>query len=509
MNNRHLYILAVCLIILGLGIFFYKILVIKFPISPQTQTDKWDVEVRISFMAQNQPVKVSLFIPKTTERYVVVDEGLISRGYGFTTKKKDGNRQTVWSTRKAKGFQTLYYRAVVRKMRGRGPSSSTEIPELESPGFEGPYMLAAWALVSEIKSSSADVETMVAELIKRINAPHESDNVSLLLGENPTPLKKMEVTKKILAEAGIPAQVVHGIQLQHLRRDVPLVHWVQVFEKGVWHSFDPETGAKNISDDLLLWWRGLSPLVQIEKGTKVQTKISVSVSKEDALVGVALNPQIANSVLVRFSLLNLPIDAQAVYRVLLMVPVGAFLLVILRNMIGIRTFGTFMPVLIALAFRETQLIWGIALFCIVVGLGLSIRFYLEELKLLLVPRLAAVLIVVLLLMTGLSIITHNLGLERGLSVALFPMVIITMTIERMSIVWEERGPAESLRQAFGSLVVAVLTFVTMNQTYVEHLIFIFPELLLVLLAGIILLGRYSGYRLLELRRFRALTTGDE
>jgi hypothetical protein len=302
--------------------------------------------------------------------------------------------------------------------------------------------------------------------------------------------------------------VVNGIQLQQLQRDVPLVHWVQVYENGIWHSFDPVTGAKNVPDDYLLWWKGPSPLVQIKEGTGLQTRISVSMSKEEALTGAALNPPVTDSFLIKFSLLNLPIDAQAVYRVLLVIPIGVFLLVILRNVIGFKTFGTFMPVLIALAFRETKLIWGLVLFSIIVGLGLSIRFYLEQLKLLLVPRLAAVLIVVLLLMTGLSILTHNLGLERGLSVALFPMVIITMTIEKMSIVWEERGPAESLRQGLGSLVAAVLTYVTMNITYVEHLVFVFPELLLVLLAGIILLGRYSGYRLLELRRFRVLAKGD-
>jgi hypothetical protein len=44
----------------------------------------------------------------------------------------------------------------------------------------------------------------------------------------------------------------------------------------------------------------------------------------------------------------------------------------------------------------------------------------------------------------------------------------------------------------------------MSNPYIGHLVFVFPELLLVLLAATLLLGRYSGYRLLELRRFRAL-----
>jgi hypothetical protein len=43
--------------------------------------------------------------------------------------------------------------------------------------------------------------------------------------------------------------------------------------------------------------------------------------------------------------------------------------------------------------------------------------------------------------------------------------------------------------------------------FIEHLVFVFPELLLVLLAATLLLGRYSGYRLMDLYRFKALAKG--
>jgi hypothetical protein len=132
------------------------------------------------------------------------------------------------------------------------------------------------------------------------------------------------------------------------------------------------------------------------------------------------------------------------------------------------------------------------------------RFYLERLKLLLVPRLAAVVIVVVLLLAMLTILSHRLGFERGLSIGLFPIVILTMTIERMTVVWEERGAAEALQQALGSIVVGALCHGVMSLRLVEHLAFVFPELLLVVLAATLLLGRYAGYRLTEIRRFRAL-----
>jgi hypothetical protein len=163
-----------------------------------------------------------------------------------------------------------------------------------------------------------------------------------------------------------------------------------------------------------------------------------------------------------------------------------------------------MPVLIALAFRETQLLWGMILFILLIAMGLSIRFLLERLRLLLVPRLASVLIVVVILMMLVSILSHKLGIETGLSVALFPMVIIAMTIERMSVTWEERGPGEAMRAGVGSLVVAVFAYLAMGMDWLEHIVFTFPETLLVVLAVVIVLGRYTGYRFTELGRFKAI-----
>jgi len=111
---------------------------------------------------------------------------------------------------------------------------------------------------------------------------------------------------------------------------------------------------------------------------------------------------------------------------------------------------------------------------------------------------------VVLLMLMISLVSHKLGMETGLSVALFPMVIIAMTIERMSVVWEERGPGDAMRAGGGSLLVATISYIFMGLGWLEHLIFTFPELLLVVLALVLLAGRYTGYRLTEIGRFKAL-----
>jgi hypothetical protein len=194
--------------------------------------------------------------------------------------------------------------------------------------------------------------------------------------------------------------------------------------------------------------------------------------------------------------------------VLLLVPLGALVVAFMRVMIGIPTFGTFTPILISLAFRETQLGWGLSLFLMILFTGWLVRIALANLRLLLVPRLACMLVVVIALMVIMSLLSQRLGFTQGLSIALFPMVILTMTIERMSIVWEEFGTRETIKETLGTLIVAMSGYWVMNHPQLVHLMFNFPELLLVILTLCIAIGSYSGYRLSEVLRFKDLAKVD-
>ena len=147
---------------------------------------------------------------------------------------------------------------------------------------------------------------------------------------------------------------------------------------------------------------------------------------------------------------------------------------------------------------------GLAIFLLVLAAGLWIRSYLSHMNLLLVSRVAAVVIVVILLMAVIAISSYKMGVDQALTVTFFPTIILAWTIERMSILWEEEGVHEVIVQGGGSLIVAVLAYLVMSINVVEHLTFNFPELLLALLGVILLLGKYTGYRLSELYRFRAM-----
>ena len=503
MKQQYVYGLAAFLAVVGLSVFFYKWQVLDFPVTRDQEASVWTIESTISFDSGPGSIKVNLLVPTLTPGFRMLNDLPVSRGYGFSINYGSGGREAQWAIRRADGPQTIYYRISVYEDEGAN-QSDTIPPFPPPPVINEPFRTAVDVIVGEVREHSADTASFTAELLRRINDPSPDPNIELLVANAATRADFVDSLTTILAAARIPARAVHGFELQGRQRNAEPLTWLEIHDGDTWRFFDPMSGEEGLPDRFLVWWRGNDPLVSVEGGSNVQVTFSVQENQLDAVAIAETQTVQQGASAIGFSLYSLPIQTQAVYSVLLMIPIGALIMVILRNMIGIDAFGTFMPVLIALAFRETKLFWGLVLFTMLVALGLSIRFLLERLRLLLVPRLSAVLIVVVILMLLISLVSHRLGMETGLSVALFPMVIIAMTIERMSVVWEERGAADAMRAGFGSLLVAVIAYAAMGWPWLEHLIFTFPELLLVVLALVVLAGRYTGYRLLELSRFKAL-----
>jgi hypothetical protein len=289
--------------------------------------------------------------------------------------------------------------------------------------------------------------------------------------------------------------------LEDGRRRQSLIELVQVWQDGEWHLFDPGSGPVSDTSDLLLWQTENPVVLDVIGGTRSRVSFSMISQTRSAL---SLSSTTDPGDIPALSLYSLPIEEQSMFKLIMLLPVGALVVVFMRIMVGVETSGTFMPVLIALAFLQTNLIPGVLSFLLVVAVGLLIRSYLSSLNLLLVARIATLVTVVIAIISVFSILSYRLGFAGGLTITFFPMIILAWTIERMSILWEEEGPREVLVQGGGSLLVATLAFLLMDLSTVRHLAFNFPELHLCLLALILLLGRYTGYRLSELRRFATM-----
>lgn len=504
MKNRHLYVVTGALIVVGLGLFLYKTIGLGLPVAPDARVPTWEIEARIAFDGDGGPAKMTMHLPRPAGPFTVVNQNFVAPGYGLSAEAQESNRLAVLSIRAAQGRQQLYYRFIVHRAAGREAWESPDPPSVFRPNWTGAKLAAAEAIVAAARPRSADNATMASEVIRRLSLGATESNARALLDTDASDANRVAIASGVLGLAGVPARSVHGIDLDAPRRHAPYVHWLEVHTPGGWIGYLVEPTAPKAPPSYYPWWRGPRTMARVEGGSNLAVSISSVRALEHAVQSALKIGEIKHKDLIAFSLFSLPVEIQQTFRILLVIPLGVLVLVILRNVVGFTTFGTFMPVLIALSFRETRLVAGIVLFIVVVGTALAIRLYLESLKLLVVPRLAAVLIVVVAIMAGLSVVAFQLGFYRALSVALFPMVILTMTVERMSVIWDERGAMEALKQGAGSLAVAIICYGVMSSDVAGHLLFVFPELLLALLGATMLLGRYSGYRLTELRRFREL-----
>lgn len=200
---------------------------------------------------------------------------------------------------------------------------------------------------------------------------------------------------------------------------------------------------------------------------------------------------------------SLPGPEQHLVRFVLVLPLGAVVVSFFRVVVGTKSFGVFTPALLGLIFRDTRALpWGLGIFAGTVVVGWVFRKVLDRFGLLMVPRTAILLTMVCLFLVGVVIATSRVGVHITGYVALFPLVILTHMVERFWTVETEDGTKNAFKTLMGTVMVAVAVALTVGHDSVSRWLFRFPETLTAAVAALLVLGRYTGYRLTELYRFQ-------
>ncbi|MGQ9426802.1 inactive transglutaminase family protein [Gilvimarinus sp. F26214L] len=505
MNSRRtpFYLLILFLVAAGLWLSWHRHVNYEVPWLPGENRQVWSVEAKIDFTAFGDPVKVNLSVPDSQPGFERVREHTASPGYGLAfVTRPTGGRSAEWSIRNATGQQTLYYQVEMLVDPERDAPNTATPPPLDPRPHTGPTATAAMELLENARRRSADAFTLTRELIEEFNT--QAQSAQLLTQHR----RRSAWLVDLLHMAGTPAREVQVLELQDGRRRQPLQTYLQVFEGDTYQLFNPNNGRQGLQPNQLLWEYHSGPLLEVVGGRN--STVSFSIIDQEVPVGRVLEVRNLNAPgMLDFSLHSLPVAEQTLFKSIVLIPVGVLVVCLLRILVGIRTSGTFMPALIAMAFIQTSLLTGLIGFILIVSAGLMIRSYLSHLNLLLVARISAVIISVIIIIALFSVLAFQLGLAEGLKITFFPVIILSWTIERMSILWEEEGPREVVVQGGGSLLVAVLAYAVMTNDIVRHLTFNFLGLQLVFMAAVLLLGSYTGYRLLEVRRFRPLVQAGE
>ncbi|MDD5040581.1 MAG: 7TM domain-containing protein [Patescibacteria group bacterium] len=189
---------------------------------------------------------------------------------------------------------------------------------------------------------------------------------------------------------------------------------------------------------------------------------------------------------------------------LLAFPFIAFVVTFFRQVIGLSAFGIYTPTVTALSLLILGIYFGIGTLLIVVAVSYLLRMALNKFKLLYIPKTSLILSSIALSFLGLIWFLAYYRVSLAISLAIFPMLVMSTISEKFLSAQSEEGLGEALWGVVKTILIAVVAYYLVVWTAFTNLIMSWPELIVAPLLGIILLGRFTGLRFTEYIRFRSL-----
>lgn len=472
--------------------------------------------VDMGLEGHGEDVSVRMTLPLHADGQTIRDETFKSSNFFFSIENGMTSRYGVWTGRQIAGRQNLGYSCTVRTSHVHYELA----PSLPLPESYPAHVQASLVPTETIQSDSEEIASLFEEIvpedqrenvtdiirhaydycyssIKSVKITGTTDALTCLrLGEASCGGKSRLLTA-LLRHAGIPARLVGGLILKDSTWTSSHL-WVEAWIAGRWVPFCPLNdyfGEKPIR--YLVLYYGELPLISHTRDINFRYNFTAEsvLTPPDNTAGVTGLLNLWGL----FEQVHLPIE---LLEVILLFPIGALVVTFSRNILGVLTFGVFAPALLAVAFHGTGLGWGVLLFLIIMAVGTLVRLFLERFQMLQTPRLGIMLTVTSLIMLGISILSVSKDLVQSSRVSLFPLVIISMTIERFSVMAEEDGFGAAIKVCIMTVLVACFSYGVMNLDVLGAIALAFPETQLLVLAMFFIIGRWPGLRLLEYVRFR-------
>lgn len=199
---------------------------------------------------------------------------------------------------------------------------------------------------------------------------------------------------------------------------------------------------------------------------------------------------------------------------LLLFPVVVTIVVILRQIVGIKAFGIYTPSIITLAFvfiaREqwSNIKYAITIYITVLFVGMMMRFVLKKFRLLYLPRVAINLSVVSFSVLITLALAGGLSRTGFASAPIFPILVIITLVEKFVTVQIEKGSRTAVTLAIETLIIALIGYTILSPTtpvgeYIINFTLAHPIIVLIAIPLInLFIGKWTGLRLYEYLRFK-------
>lgn len=182
--------------------------------------------------------------------------------------------------------------------------------------------------------------------------------------------------------------------------------------------------------------------------------------------------------------------------ILLLFPLVAALIAAARHFIGIRGFGVFTPAMLSVAFLAIGVKPGLFFFLIILGAATLARLILRGMKMHYLARMA-----LLIWFISLAVLTSYFWVN----VEVFPVLVLILVAESFIEAQIGKPISETARLTLETLVLSLGSLLLLGWGSLREFAILEPEVLIIgTMVLDLIVGRFTGMRLLEYWRFRRL-----
>lgn len=190
---------------------------------------------------------------------------------------------------------------------------------------------------------------------------------------------------------------------------------------------------------------------------------------------------------------------------LLLFPLVATIIAFSRHIIGLRGFGIYTPAVLSVVFVSTGIPLGLTVFLLIVIASILLHKLFKRFNIAHLPKTALTLWGVCVIIIAFLILMAYFKIQAFYALTIFPLLILVSLSENFTSTQLMSSTREAFVLTLETLILAVCATFIIGNEGIQKFTIINPELVLLFsLVANILIGRYTGLRLIELVRFKNL-----
>ena len=479
-------------------------------------------KVNYNFYAKGKDKKIFIktYLPLSNERQKISKEKEHSKNMEFVIHGEGQNQRGIWRAKNKSRFQTVRYSFIyqgkaVKYIIDDRLSLNQNLSELEKEFLNEADHIEVnhpkiEAIAVELSEGKDDLKSLIKDLYDFVHempsAPIRDLTTALAaLEQNQASCNgKARLFVALCRNRGIPARLKGGLILEETKKRTSHL-WTEVYIKDKWVPFDVlNDHFASLPAHYLELYTGDHFLITHTPNVLFDYNYEISKANLLPFIKLEANQSLENHPISLMELSESKVISKQGLDFLLLLPIGGLLIALIRNVIGLKTFGVFLPILVAYTLTFSGFLTGLVVFIAMNVIVVLLSIPLNRWGLLYTPKIVSILsftVVCYLILMKIGLKYEFPGIE---SIGLFPIIIIAIMAERFSRSIDEDGYKLAISTFIQTLIATVMCYIVFASLAIKTLFLIFPELILLCLVLCIVLGKWIGLRLSEFNRFKLL-----